>query len=155
MASQHVKGGQQQHQVEHSHVVGHVNHTTTLENTLAVSLKTEHTHPLWPSHSNHRYLTKRTKNICLWKKHPRMPINFLLNSQNLETAQVFINRIQKLHYVHITNACWALRRINDWYHLNHRWQTQGLWAESSPPPCFIRPSTLFLPGGSAELSLNC
>ena len=27
--------------------------------------------------------------------------------------------------------------------------------ESGPPPCFILPSTLFLPGGSAELSLNC
>ena len=28
-------------------------------------------------------------------------------------------------------------------------------AEPSPPPCFIRPGTLFLPGGSAELSLDC
>ena len=35
--------------------------------------------------------------------------------------------------------------------LDHRWQTQGPWAESSPPPCFIQPSTLFLPGGNAEL----
>ena len=24
-----------------------------------------------------------------------------------------------------------------------------------PPPCFIRPSTMFLPSGSSELSLNC
>ena len=39
--------------------------------------------------------------------------------------------------------------------LGHRWQTQDPWAESGPPPCFIRPCTLFLPGGSAELSLNC
>ena len=30
----------------------------------------------------------------------------------------------------------------------------GPRAESGPPPCFIRPCTLFLPGGSAELSLN-
>ena len=27
-------------------------------------------------------------------------------------------------------------------------------AESGPPPCFIQPGTLFLPRGSAELSLN-
>ena len=39
--------------------------------------------------------------------------------------------------------------------LEHRGQTQGLRAESGPPPRFIRPSTLFLPGGSAELSLKC
>ena len=39
--------------------------------------------------------------------------------------------------------------------LGHRWQTQGLRAGSSPPPCFAWPSTLFLPSGSAELSLNC
>ena len=40
------------------------------------------------------------------------------------------------------------------YSLDHRWQTQGLHAESGPPPCFIRPGTLFLPGGSTDLSLN-
>ena len=34
--------------------------------------------------------------------------------------------------------------------LKHRWQTQGLWAKSGPPPCFIRPSTLFLPSSSAK-----
>ena len=28
--------------------------------------------------------------------------------------------------------------------IDHRWQTQGPWAESNPPPCFIQPSTLFL-----------
>ena len=39
--------------------------------------------------------------------------------------------------------------------LDHSWQTQGPQAESGPPPCFIQPDTLFLPGGSAELSLNC
>ena len=39
--------------------------------------------------------------------------------------------------------------------LQHRWQTQGLWAKSGPPPCFIWPGTLFLPSSSAELSLNC
>ena len=39
--------------------------------------------------------------------------------------------------------------------LYHRWQTQGLRAESGPPPCFIQPGTLFLSDGSAELLLNC
>ena len=39
--------------------------------------------------------------------------------------------------------------------LSHRWQTQGPWTESSPPPCFIQPGTLFLFDGSTELSLNC
>ena len=39
--------------------------------------------------------------------------------------------------------------------LRHRWQTQGLWAKSSPVPCFIQPSTLFLSGGIPELLLNC
>ena len=39
--------------------------------------------------------------------------------------------------------------------LGHRWQTQGPQAESGPPPCFILPSTLFLPGSRAELLLNC
>ena len=33
--------------------------------------------------------------------------------------------------------------------VEHRWQTQGPWAESCP--CFIRPSTLFLPGSSTKL----
>ena len=28
--------------------------------------------------------------------------------------------------------------------LDHTWQTQGPWAESDPPPCFIQPGTLFL-----------
>ena len=36
-------------------------------------------------------------------------------------------------------------------HLGHLWQTQGPWAESGPPPCFIWPGTVFLPGSSAEL----
>ena len=36
--------------------------------------------------------------------------------------------------------------------LGHRWQTQGLQAESGPLPCFIPPSTLFLPGSSTELA---
>ena len=55
----------------------------------------------------------------------------------------------------------ALEVNRKWAHLknqgvlDHRWQTQGPWAESGPLPCFIRPGTLFLPGGSAELSLNC
>ena len=35
--------------------------------------------------------------------------------------------------------------------LDHRWQTLGPQAQSSPPPCFTLPGTLFLPGGSAEL----
>ena len=39
--------------------------------------------------------------------------------------------------------------------LIHRWQTQGPQAESGPPPCFILPGTLFLPGSSAKLLLNC
>ena len=39
--------------------------------------------------------------------------------------------------------------------LDHRWQTQGLWAKSSPSPCFIWPGTLFLPSGSTEPLLNC
>ena len=26
--------------------------------------------------------------------------------------------------------------INSIVHLRHRWQTQGPWAESRPPPCF-------------------
>ena len=34
--------------------------------------------------------------------------------------------------------------------LCHRGHTQGLRAASGPLPCFIRPSTLFLPGGSTE-----
>ena len=29
------------------------------------------------------------------------------------------------------------------YTLEHRWQTQGSWAKSSPPPCFICPSPRF------------
>ena len=32
-----------------------------------------------------------------------------------------------------------------------QWQTQGPWAESGPLPCFIWPSTLFLPSGSTKL----
>ena len=32
------------------------------------------------------------------------------------------------------------------HHLGHRWQTQGLQAEFSPPPCFIRPAPCFYPG---------
>ena len=35
--------------------------------------------------------------------------------------------------------------------LVHRGQTQGPWAESGPPPCFIQPGTLFLSSCSAEL----
>ena len=57
-------------------------------------------------------------------------------------------------------SCWFwqfvfavfLKKIGIWpSHLNHRWQTQGPRAESGPPPCFIRPGTLFLPGSSTEL----
>ena len=39
--------------------------------------------------------------------------------------------------------------------LVHRWQKQGPRAESGPPPYFIWSGTLFLPGGSIELLLNC
>ena len=35
--------------------------------------------------------------------------------------------------------------------LKHRRQTQGPRAESGPPPGFIRPGSLFLPGSSTEL----
>ena len=41
--------------------------------------------------------------------------------------------------------------IREHFSLDHRWQTQGPWAESGPPPCFIQPGTLFLPGSSTEL----
>ena len=41
------------------------------------------------------------------------------------------------------------------FSVHHRWQTQGLRAESGPPPCSIWPGTLFVPHGSAELSINC
>ena len=41
------------------------------------------------------------------------------------------------------------------FELDHRWQTQSPWAESGPLHCFIWPSTLLLPSGSTELSLNC
>ena len=37
------------------------------------------------------------------------------------------------------------------YTLGPRWQTQGLKAESGPPPCFIRPITMFLPSSSTQL----
>ena len=44
------------------------------------------------------------------------------------------------------------KKINkDTVALNHRWQTQGLRAKSSPPPGFIRPGALFLPGSITEL----
>ena len=55
------------------------------------------------------------------------------------------------------SPCWCLLanitclQITKVSPLRHRWQTQGPQAESSPPPCFIWPSTLFLSGGSAEL----
>ena len=39
--------------------------------------------------------------------------------------------------------------------IHHSWHTQGPQAKSGPPPCFIRPGTLFLSSGSTELSLNC
>ena len=39
--------------------------------------------------------------------------------------------------------------------ISHKLQIQGPWAESGPPPCFIRPGSLLLPRGSAKLSLNC
>ena len=42
------------------------------------------------------------------------------------------------------------RKVN----LEHKWQTQDLLAESGPPPFFIWPGTLFLPGASTKLSLN-
>ena len=35
--------------------------------------------------------------------------------------------------------------------IDYRWQTQGPRAESGPPPGFIQPSTLSLPGSSTEL----
>ena len=35
--------------------------------------------------------------------------------------------------------------------LGHRWQTQGPWVKSGPPPYFIWPGTLFPPSGSAKL----
>ena len=38
--------------------------------------------------------------------------------------------------------------------VDHKGQTQGPWAKSGPPPCFIWPGNLFLPGSSVELSLN-
>ena len=54
------------------------------------------------------------------------------------------------------NICVCLFYKQHVIHLiDHRWQTQGPWAESSPPPCFTQPDTFFLAGGSAKLSLNC
>ena len=43
---------------------------------------------------------------------------------------------------------WSLREAET---SGHGWQTQGPRAESSPPPCFIQPGTLFLPRCSTEL----
>ena len=48
-------------------------------------------------------------------------------------------------------AGWRLHVYMNLKLLNQRWQTQGPWAESGPPPCFTQPSTLFLPGGSTKL----
>ena len=62
-----------------------------------------------------------------------------------------------MHYVCV---CVCIYRFSSYepveiFTITHRSQTQGPQAESSPPPCFIWPCTLFLPGGSAQLSLNC
>ena len=51
----------------------------------------------------------------------------------------------------VSQARFAMGRQYSLEPLGHRWQTQGLRAESGPPPCFIQPDTLFLPSGSAEL----
>ena len=54
----------------------------------------------------------------------------------------------------VTVATWNICLPCGYALAAHRWQTQGLRAESGPPPCFIQPNTLFLPSDRAELSLN-
>ena len=50
--------------------------------------------------------------------------------------------------IHVTTSV-----IGSTYSTGGKHKARG--AESVPPPCFIQPGTLFLPGGSTDLSLNC
>ena len=47
------------------------------------------------------------------------------------------------HPVHAPQTETAPRTNHPVFPLNHRWQTQGPGAESSPPPCFICPAPCF------------
>ena len=59
-------------------------------------------------------------------------------------------RLRRDHDLLDLLSCLSLKP-NSVMDLGHRWQAQGLRAESGPPPCFIRPGTVFLPSSSAEL----
>ena len=49
---------------------------------------------------------------------------------------------------------WAQREVRELFY-RAQVATQGPRTKPGPPPCFILPGTLFPPGGSTELLLNC
>ena len=81
---------------------------------------------------------------CCW---PILSGNFAVPFKNVSLPCDFCSeeQIKETNMISIKGKSMMLA------HSFHRWQTQGPWAESSPPPCFIWPGTLFLPGGSAKL----
>ena len=52
--------------------------------------------------------------------------------------------------VHVSLCLFFSYKDTRYNGFRQRWQTQGPQAESGPPPCFIWPGTLFLPGSSSS-----
>ena len=74
--------------ISHTWLVGIWNGTTNLENSLAISYKTEYILIIWPSTHTLGHLFQRNENLCPHKNlYMNVHNSFIQNSQNTETAQ--------------------------------------------------------------------
>ena len=73
----------------------------------------------------------------------------IISGNSVQTERAVVAKVLS------NNRLRNLMEVNRVEGVGYRWETEGLQAKSGPPPCFIQPGTLFLPSGSAKLSLNC
>ena len=95
--------------------------TTTMEDSLAVLIKTKHTLPIWFSNYTFWFLPKGVKNLCSKKKkaHKDVYSRFIHNCQNLEANWMALSRW--ITVAHLDNRVvylllkkiWAIRSQKD------------------------------------------
>ena len=130
---------------EPSSTVGMQIRVATMGNSMEVPQKIKNRTVLWPTNSTSRYVSEGIWNTNLKGYiHLYVHCSITYNSQDMESTQVPISRqLNKEEVAHIYNGILLSHKKNEilpfatvWIHLEHRWQTQGPRAESSPAPCF-------------------
>ena len=79
-------------EINHTLLVEMEDGTATLEKNVAVSYKTKHATPIWPSHCTLGHVSQSNKNLCLHKNlYTHVHRSFICDDHKLGTTQKFFS----------------------------------------------------------------